>query len=139
MPSKKHEIFSLTLASLKENRFFASPLHILILVIYTALIVFTIKYLNDLEKCECFNTEEYKSNITFLKVFEVLMLVGIAITIYFIYRIKIQKGGNNSVFGVILGIVIYGAYIKMYTRIVNVPINGNNILPIIKELVVHLY
>ena len=53
--------------SLKLNKFFASPMHVVILIIYAVLIVYTLIYLNDLEKCECFNEKEYKTNILFLK------------------------------------------------------------------------
>ena len=93
--------------SLKLNKFFASPMHVVILIIYAVLIVYTLIYLNDLEKCECFNEKEYKTNILFLKIFEVLVLFGICITAYFIFKIKTQKGGNkNPLIGAIVGMLV---------------------------------
>ena len=108
MPKKKTpDVFALTLSALKGNPFFGTPLHIVILLVYVVLILFTLKYLNDLEKCECFNNEKYKTNITFLKVFEIIMLCGIATTAFFIFKLKTQKGGaNGSIFGILLGVVI---------------------------------
>tara|TARA_B100000424_G_scaffold225565_1_gene185755 strand:+ start:3767 stop:4306 length:540 start_codon:yes stop_codon:yes gene_type:complete len=108
MPKKKTpDVFALTLSALKGNPFFGTPLHIVILLVYVVLILFTLKYLNDLEKCECFNNETYKTNLTFLKVFEVIMLCGIATTAYFIFKLKTQKGGNNgSLIGILLGVII---------------------------------
>lgn len=93
--------------SLKLNKFFASPMHVVILIIYAVLIVYTLIYLNDLEKCECFNEKEYKTNILFLKIFEVMVLFGICITGYFIFKIKTQKGGNkNPLIGAIVGMLV---------------------------------
>jgi hypothetical protein len=106
MPSKK-KIMNNLFDSLKANKFFATPLHIIILIIYVVLIVYTLIYLNDLEKCECFNEKEYKTNILFLKIFEGLVLVGICVTGYFIFKLKMQKGGGkNPLIGILIGMVI---------------------------------
>lgn len=103
----KKKLMNNFLNSLKENKFFATPSHIIVLIIYFILIVYTLIYLNDLEKCECFNQKEYKTNILFLKIFEGLVLLGICITGYFIFKLKTQKGGSNkSLFGVLAGIIL---------------------------------
>ena len=94
------------ISNLKNNKFFGSPVHIVLIFLFLFLIFRTIMYLNELETCECFKNDDYKSNITFLKIFEGIVAISLLVTLFIIYKTHKQTGGGNNTFVHMITILI---------------------------------
>ena len=83
--------------AIHKSPLYKSNMFLLYEVVFLVLVGFTLKYLIELENCECFEEEgKYKTNILFLKIFQVIILINIVLSLGTSFWLRSQKGGSNT-------------------------------------------